>query len=156
MQGFTCPKCKKKHHINEGSTVMHKNGSVTYECGYCDYSYTSSLFKGRVGGFGWPETKSFPCWLVQNEHWNGWACPSFSFASAKAMLKYIVQKNDELGYTSDWKYDKKTDTFAYDNNDEKDAFQALPEEYVGHDINTPLGAKHVYDIGSHCWCWELR
>ena len=77
--------------------------------------------------------------------WNGWACPWFtkeeSLKIAGWLNSYIV------------------DTLTFDET--KDAFKYVPQDdsgdidyYIGADINTEDGVKHLYPIGNKSWTWD--
>lgn len=77
--------------------------------------------------------------------WNGWACPWFtkeeSLKIAEWLNSYIV------------------DTLTFDET--KDAFKYVPQDdsgdidyYIGADINTEDGVKHLYPIGNKSWTWD--
>lgn len=77
--------------------------------------------------------------------WNGWACPWFtkeeSLKIAEWLNSYIV------------------DTLTFDET--KDAFKYVPQDdsgdidyYIGADISTEDGVKHLYPIGNKSWTWD--
>lgn len=79
--------------------------------------------------------------------WNGWYCPAFDKATAVKLLKDIADK--ECG-SFKWRYSAKNDTFILAHG--ADGWEKM--KIKGDTYDTDQGELHLYDIGSHCWCWE--
>jgi len=77
---------------------------------------------------------------TQDEEWNGWACPYFTYEQAQR----LVDAYRSCGWEA--RYDDKQDQFVFaiaDDPDEHDAYSAIYME----------GLK-LYPIGAFGWIWE--
>lgn len=80
--------------------------------------------------------------FTQDENWNGWACPYFTFDQAQQ----IVQAYQENGMKA-W-YDGASDAFSF----EIDAGEG--EKEIDTFPSQEMNGKKVYPIGAFCWIWE--
>ncbi len=74
------------------------------------------------------------------EHWNGWACPYFTYEQAALLVEAYK------GQGFDASYDKDSDGFAFEvesSGGEYDIFSSI--EIVG---------MKLYPVGAFCWIWE--
>lgn len=85
-----------------------------------------------------------PSWDC-GDRWNGWSCPNFEFKTAMIFAK-ITQADEGMMLTT---YDKKKDTFITKDRENGEVM----DEAQGTDIVVKGKRIHVYDIGSHSWCW---
>ena len=76
--------------------------------------------------------------------WNGWACPWFT----KEVGEQIAS---DLGGLM--KFDANKDTFVYTYPYE-DGSDVEVDYFVGADIETVDGTKHLYPIGNKSWIWD--
>lgn len=74
---------------------------------------------------------------TQDEDWNGWACPYFTFEEAQK----IAETYSKTGEKAD--YDKISDSFYFEFQDEKESYSALDFDNL-----------KLYPIGSSSWIWE--
>eukprot|EP01038_Epipyxis_sp_PR26KG_P019144 gene19144-27116_t len=78
----------------------------------------------------------------QNEYWNGWACPLFTFEVA---LEIASEMNTALA-----------NSLVYDDGD--DSFVARDDSCPSNEWErfkaVVVGAKKLYPIGSHSWIWD--
>lgn len=81
---------------------------------------------------------------TNEDHWNGWACPWFTFSVAEQMMTALNASVGEQHLT----YDKESDTFVH-TIDEENVY-----EFKGEDIQTEDGVLHLYPIGTACWIWD--
>lgn len=72
-----------------------------------------------------------------DEDWNGWACPYFTFEEAQK----IVHAQNSEGIKS-W-FDEEGDQFVFETDGEEESYPAVQEN--GHNL---------YPIGSSNWIWE--
>jgi hypothetical protein len=75
---------------------------------------------------------------TKGEEWNGWACPYFSFETAKE----IIESHNSFLNSRAW-YDENEDKFVVQ-------FPAETEEYYPIVAN----GEKLYPIGSMAWIWE--
>lgn len=76
----------------------------------------------------------------QEESWNGWKVPYFTFAVAVDVLK---------AFEVQWKYDSVTDSFKHwVEGESEDSEEAVTEA----GIKTPYGT--LYGIGAMYWTWD--
>ncbi len=76
---------------------------------------------------------------TQDEDWNGWACPYFTFEESQK----VVEAHRKTGQEA--RFDKNSNTFYFNNQDEVEFYQHLEFE----------GIK-LYPIGNSTWIWEER
>lgn len=81
---------------------------------------------------------------TNEDHWNGWACPWFTYDVAKEIM-HEYNAHCDGNYMV---YSSREDMFAIvqDNGD--------IEEFKGEDIQTEDGVLHLYPIGTACWIWD--
>lgn len=78
----------------------------------------------------------------QDESWNGWACPYFTFDQAQQIVK-AYQENGIKAW-----YDEASDAFSF----EVDAGGGIKE--VDTFASNEVDGKKLYPIGAFCWIWE--
>lgn len=77
--------------------------------------------------------------------WNGWYCPWFTKEEGLKIAEWINS------YTEDsLTFDETKDAFKYVLQDDSDDI----DYYVGANINTEDGVKHLYPIGNKSWTWD--
>lgn len=74
---------------------------------------------------------------TQDEDWNGWAVPYFTYEQALTVLA-ACQKANQHGF-----YDAVSDRFIFSFKDEDESYEA--EEIDG---------LKVYPVGARNWIWE--
>jgi hypothetical protein len=74
---------------------------------------------------------------TQDETWNGWACPYFTFEEASK----IVEAQRKTGEDA-W-YDQDSDQFIFRIQGEEEVFPAIQIQNL-----------KVYSIGSTSWIWD--
>lgn len=79
---------------------------------------------------------AYPCYH-QNQHWNGWAMPYFTFKEAKKVAKEMKGR-----------YDEAKDAFIFNMDGEDDVYEPMTIKARGRSIK-------VYAIGAGYWCWDL-
>lgn len=79
---------------------------------------------------------------TNEENWNGWACPYFSFEGAQRLA--------EAWRNSGWRavYEEEGDAFAFWLQPEGEPDE--PELYASVEI----GRHRLYPIGAFSWTWE--
>lgn len=90
---------------------------------------------------------------TNGNHWNGFACPSFT----KEVCKKICEGINALGYDFQKAYyDEYSDAFIVTDTNciENDNPKGIQEEAQGHDIETEDGILHLYSLGSYNWIWD--
>lgn len=75
--------------------------------------------------------------------WNGWACPWFTKEEGLKIADNLY------GYLT---FDEAKDSFVMVNQDTTDSEY---DYYVGDDIETVDGTKHLYPIGNKSWIWDV-
>lgn len=74
-------------------------------------------------------------------YWNGWECPWFTKEVGDTIIDY---------YKDYMHFNAEKDAFAYVSpNDDGEI-----EYFVGQDIETVDGVKHLYPIGNKSWIWD--
>ena len=83
---------------------------------------------------------------TNGDDWNGWATPYF-------------EKEEAIRVMHDYnKYREESEHMSYD--EENDIFIAWVEGYgdyeywIGENIHTAEGIKHLYGIGAYFWVWD--
>lgn len=84
-----------------------------------------------------PEGVTLPAY-ANEDRWNGWAMPSFTFETAQSILEFLP----------DGQYRPDIDAFAFMVNDEEEIYEATTIEVDGK-------AVKVYPIGAGSWVWEV-
>lgn len=73
--------------------------------------------------------------------WNGWECPWFTKEVGDTIVDY---------YKDYMHFNAEKDAFAYVSPDDDGEI----EYFVGQDIETVDGIKHLYPIGNKSWIWD--
>ena len=73
--------------------------------------------------------------------WNGWECPWFTKEVGEQIANYYK------GYMS---FDSEKDAFVFNSPQD----EAETDYFVGEDIETVDGTKHLYPIGNKSWIWD--
>ncbi len=74
---------------------------------------------------------------TQDEHWNGWSCPYFTFEQSHK----IVESHRKTGQMAG--FDKDSNAFYFDFQDERELYQFIEIESI-----------KFYPIGNSAWIWE--
>lgn len=90
--------------------------------------------------------KKFKGYHKPHIRWNGWACPYFEFKEAMDITNFI---NTFYDYTNG-EYYTDIDTFIFRDDD---VFSKV--DFKGVDIEVNGEIKHVYQIGSGYWTWDI-
>lgn len=100
--------------------------------------------------------------------WNGWATPYFEFAEAKRVAEgfnecaefpmLYDEANDQFFVAKpidESKEFKKFTTFEefIDLGDDLKEFE-IEDKWIGEDVQTDEGIKHLYGIGAYSWVWD--
>lgn len=126
----------------------------------------------RAGG-DWvkDEDQAIPAW-TNGARWNGWVMPAFTKETLLAEIAagrldgvYFDERRDafvtvttDTGTTEGIDIEAATGKALADNN-----YAEYPDEKHGYiyatvyprlTIQTPEGAKEVYEVGAGSWCWE--
>ncbi len=83
--------------------------------------------------------------FTEDEEWNDWACPYFTFDQAQKVLKQYNQLREIIGQKDFAFYDEDTDAFVFPSNDEDETetFTAASED-----------DQKYYPVGAFCWIRE--
>lgn len=93
--------------------------------------------------------KTFKGYVDKDFYLHGYA-PYFDLETMKDILTSLKEIDDARDYETKWKYDKKNDTFIYE--DVENGYGK--ERYKGEDVETEDGIKHLYPTGE--WMWEIE
>src|SRR4051812_15292530 len=99
---------------------------------------------------------------TRGDTWNGWQCPMFERPAAGPIVEATLRMWGDLAHDADaveqralvaaW-HDEANDTYYFREDPETN-----PDDVIvcrGYDVVGPEGQTlHLYNIGTHGWCWE--
>jgi hypothetical protein len=105
-----------------------------------------------AGRFSWDDGEtSYPGYSNPAQHWNGWAMPHFTKATAARIAAGNNRARRTEGEIERVRYDSKRDAFLIDN---PTLWPGEPPEVIrGEDVHTEDGVKHLYAVGAAAWTW---
>ena len=82
--------------------------------------------------------------VTQDQHWNGFACPLFSFEEAQRLMEL----NNHTDFCGQIVYDAAQDAFLFhefgvESEERPDVFKAVL-----------IDGEKFYPIGAFSWCWQ--
>lgn len=82
--------------------------------------------------------------VTQDQHWNGFACPLFSFEEAQRLMDL----NNHTDFCGQIVYDADQDAFLFhefgiESGERPDVYKAVQ-----------IGDQKFYPVGAFSWCWQ--
>ena len=82
--------------------------------------------------------------VTQDQHWNGFACPLFSFEEAQRLMAL----NNHTDFCGQIVYDAEQDAFLFhelgiESGERPDAYKAVL-----------IDGQKFYPVGAFSWCWQ--
>jgi hypothetical protein len=82
--------------------------------------------------------------FTQDEDWNGWDCPYFTYDQAQKVVKQYNQLREIIGKKDFAFYDEVTDAFIFPVDEDKtETFAAINDD-----------EQKYYPVGAFGWIWE--
>lgn len=107
---------------------------------------TTTLRSTRVGIDPTSHEDVFAATVVDGQHWNGWACPSFAPAEARRVAAWINRNHLQEGYS---------DAVTLVSISDDDRF-ATWVDIDGEDVYVSVleDEGNGFGLGSFGWCWS--